>query len=71
MLQVILNFGIAFAERERERRERERERVLQWISFIILLINTFTWNYMEGTAFVISVGKTILTPTLRSINIFF
>ena len=35
-------------ERERERRERERERererVPQWISFIILLINTFTWK---------------------------
>ena len=31
-------------EREREREERERERVPQWISFIILLINTFTWK---------------------------
>ena len=66
MLQVTLNFGIVFAERERE---RERERESATVDKFYYSINKYV--YMEGTAFVISVEKTILTPTLRSINIFF
>ena len=56
-------------ERERGERERERERESSTVDKFYYSINKYV--YMEGTAFVISVEKTILTPTLRSINIFF
>ena len=66
MLQVTLNFGIAFAEREKERergererergereRERERERESSTVDKFYYSINKYV--YMERAAFVISV----------------